>query len=48
MSVESFAAEAERMGLTPEQLAEIVVQGAMDALDEVIARKREEEQGEAA
>lgn len=44
-----FRAEAERMGLTVQQLAEIAVQGAADALEDAIAQwQREQEQEQAA
>lgn len=44
-----FHAEAERMGLTPKQLAEIAAQGWADAIEEGIARwQREQEQEVAA
>jgi hypothetical protein len=44
-----FRAEADRMGITAKQLAEIVVQGAADALEDAIAHwQREQDEGVAA
>lgn len=43
-----FHAEAERMGLTPQQLAEIAAKGATDALMERIAQWQREQEQEAA
>ena len=41
-------AEAERMGLTVAQYAELIVQGAVDALEERIAQWQREQEAEAA
>jgi hypothetical protein len=43
-----FRAEADRMGITPQQLAEIVVQGAADALEDAIAHWQREQETEQA
>ena len=48
MTPSEFAAEADRMGLTVAELAEIVVQGAMDALEVMVAQRRAEQNEEAA
>ena len=41
-------AEAERLGLTVEQLVDVVVGGALDALEQMLAERRAEKDGEAA
>jgi hypothetical protein len=43
-----FRAEANRMGITVQQLAEIAVQGAADALEDAIAHWQREQETEQA
>ena len=43
----AFQAEAERMGLTVAQYAELIVQGAVDALEERIAQWQRDDEGRA-
>lgn len=39
--MDAFAADAERLGMTVEELAALVVSAAMDALDEMSAQNEE-------
>ena len=44
--IAEFVAEAERMGLTAQELAEIVTTGVIEALDELLAQRDQESEAQ--